>query len=108
MCRRVWMLRGSIREKGRELYRKDHKFPKLLHLICSMFVDNSPYPKRCGTHLEFRPGMLNVSVVGRKATNAQRSEYYEWDQMTNERSGLVDLINRAPCPTRLLPEVKSA
>ena len=85
-------------EKGREVYRKEHRFPRLLNLICETFVDTSPYTRRFGNHIELRPGMLNVSVVGRNATNAARWEYFQWDQMVNERQDFVNLINKSTLP----------
>ena len=84
--------------KGKEIYTKNHSFPRLLNLICETFVDSSPYAKRFGNHVELRPGMLNVSVVGRNASSTARQDYFEWDQMICERRDFVDLINKSTLP----------
>jgi phosphomannomutase len=80
-------------EKSLQVYSKQHTFPDELVQLCSDFVDQSPYPFRAGNHLEYRPGMLNISVVGRNATVAQRSAYHVWDQTTNERRIFADKLN---------------
>ena len=49
------------------------------------FWQESPYQIKTGNHIEVRSGMLNVSVVGRNATQYQRKEYNEYDSKTNER-----------------------
>jgi len=67
------------------IYRKEHEFPEALLEQVSAFIDDSPYSKRCGNHVEHRPGMLNVSVIGRDATLDQRKHYHEWDMLHDER-----------------------
>jgi phosphomannomutase len=52
-------------------------------------LSHSKYEIRTGKHIERRPGMLNFSVVGRNATNKQRTEYNEWDEEHNERATLA-------------------
>lgn len=52
-------------------------------------LSHSKYEIRTGKHIEHRPGMLNFSVVGRNATNKQRTEYNEWDEEHNERATLA-------------------
>lgn len=85
-------------ENGRNLYTKQHKFPYLLRELCEAYVLQSPYEHRCGNHIEERPGMLNVSVVGRDATNKQRKDYHAWDAHVQERLAFVDIINSSVLP----------
>lgn len=49
------------------------------------YIQESPYTTKTGNHVEQRTGSLNVSVVGRNATPAERNEYIEWDRKYNER-----------------------
>lgn len=85
-------------EQGWNLYTKQHQFPNLLKVLCEAFVSNSAYEDRCGNHVEERPGMLNVSVVGRNATTRQRKEYHAWDNTNRERLAFVNTINNSVLP----------
>ena len=79
------------------IYRKTHKFPDKLIEAAEHFVDTSPYPTRCGNHIEHRPGMLNISVVGRNANLAQRKAYHRWETGMMERKAFVfDLLKEFP------------
>ncbi len=98
-CKGVFGCSGSeYFEKGLAVFCKDHVFPETLRLVCERFVELSKYPVRTGTHIELRPGMLNVSVVGRGADLAQRNEYYQWDKKTGERNRFVEMLYRLPLP----------
>lgn len=79
------------------VYRKTHKFPDKLIELAEHFIDGSPYPLRCGNHIEHRPGMLNISVVGRNASLDQRKAYHRWEETAMERKAFVyDLLNEFP------------
>jgi len=80
------------------IYRKEHEFPRQLLELCEGFISNSAYHQRCGTHIEKRPGMLNISSVGRDATNDERKSYHAWDMKNNERIAFVDVINNSGLP----------
>ena len=85
-------------EKDTLIYRKEHQFPKELLALCEGYVAQSKYDLRCGTHIEERPGMLNISTVGREATSEQRKAYHAWDNINKERIAFVDLINESLLP----------
>lgn len=85
-------------EKDILIYRKEHKFPKELMELCEAYIKKSKYDLRCGTHIEERPGMLNISTVGRDATPEQRKSYHIWDKTNKERIAFVDLINESSLP----------
>ena len=57
------------------------------NLLMSLFLklNSSMYPIRTGNHIEIRSGMVNFSTVGRSCTQAQREEYFRWDQEHHER-----------------------
>jgi len=79
------------------IYRKTHMFPKKLIELAEHFIDSSPYPLRCGNHIEHRPGMLNISVVGRNASLEQRKAYHRWEEGSMERKAFVsNLLNEFP------------
>jgi len=80
-------------EKSFRIYSKEHRFPEMLIKLCEEFVADSEYPFRAGNHLEFRPGMLNISAIGRNATDAERATYYAWDKNSEERHAFADKLN---------------
>jgi phosphomannomutase len=75
------------------IYSNDFHVPPGLKEGLLEFVSNSDFALRAGRHLEFRPGMLNFSVVGRDANQDQRNEYFNWDVKSNERKQIVNYIN---------------
>ncbi len=85
-------------EKDILIRRKEYQFPKELMTLCEAYVSESKYELRCGTHIEERPGMLNISTVGREATPEQRKTYHAWDNVYKERIAFVDLINQSSLP----------
>ena len=98
-CQAVFTCSGAERwEHFKLIHRNTHTFPQELVGLCENFVGQSAYPERFGNHLEYRTGMLNVSTVGRKASNDQRSAYFKWDKFTNERKRFVDQINDSALP----------
>ena len=57
-------------------------------------LNNSTYPHRAGVHAENRPGLINFSVVGRRATKEQREDYMKWDRAMNERVAIAERFNK--------------
>lgn len=52
-------------------------------------LSSSKYDTKTGNHIEHRPGMINFSIVGRKATKEQRKAYNKWDNESHERKKLA-------------------
>ncbi|NNJ77024.1 MAG: HAD-IIB family hydrolase [Anderseniella sp.] len=77
---------------GKTIYQMDHEFPKELIEALESFVELSCYPRRFGNHIEYRTGMLNVSVVGRNAQKSDRQTYFAWDRQEEERAGFIKLF----------------
>jgi phosphomannomutase len=42
------------------------------------YIANLDIPKKRGTFIEFRNGMINVSPIGRNATVEERDEFQEY------------------------------
>ena len=55
-------------------------------------IETSRYPIRVGNHIEYRPGMINFSIVGRNATEIEREAYYKWDEKNQERKRMAVLL----------------
>ena len=98
-CRGVFGCSGAqYHEHNRLVFSKEHSFPDQLKKTCEVFIEQSEYPVRTGTHIEERSGLLNVSVVGRNGTLQQRKSYFEWDRVCGERARFVRQINASEMP----------
>ncbi|MDJ0614643.1 MAG: HAD-IIB family hydrolase [Rhizobiaceae bacterium] len=79
-------------EAGKTVFQNHHPFCQDLINDLTRFVEGSSYPRRHGKHLEHRPGMLNVSVVGRNANLEERRHYHAWDNNLRERETYVSKL----------------
>ncbi|XP_013855515.1 phosphomannomutase 2 [Austrofundulus limnaeus] len=60
--------------------------------FCLNYMAKIKLPRKRGTFIEFRNGMLNVSPVGRSCTQEERREFYELDQKENIRETFVSVL----------------
>ena len=93
---------NAVYSKGELVYQSNWTLPLDVREFLESHLKTSPYPHKYGLHLEERIGLLNYSVVGRKAVGDQRTAYYLWDKEHGERQWLVEQIN-----TRW-PEIQAA
>lgn len=84
---------NEVYQLGNIVYKNSWECPDDLWLWLEDRLYQSHYTPKYGRNFEIRTGMLNFSIVGREAIGDQRKKYYEWDQIHNEREGLVDYIN---------------
>jgi phosphomannomutase len=57
----------------------------------------SNYKGRTNNHIEYRPGMINFSILGRSANKEQRHDYARWDKRMQERKRMaVNLMTKYP------------
>ncbi|XP_077461360.1 phosphomannomutase 2 [Stigmatopora argus] len=72
-----------------------HMGEELLHQFidfCLNYLSKIKLPKKRGTFIEFRNGMLNVSPIGRSCTIEERNEFYELDQREKIRETFVSVL----------------
>ena len=94
-CRGIFGSSGcEYYQKGVLVHQRTHVFDPRLLRSCEAYVGRSHYPDRFGNHIEARPGMINVSVVGRNATQSQRSAYFDWDETHQERRRFTQQTNQ--------------
>lgn len=79
---------NSVWKGGSEIYKNDWKLSDEQYEILETALYKSSFGTRTGEHIEERPGMVNFSIVGRKATLHQRSAYVKFDIENNERKRL--------------------
>jgi len=59
-----------------------------LHYIADLDI-----PKKRGTFVEFRTGMLNVCPIGRNCTHEERLEFFDYDNKHKVREEMVKLMD---------------
>jgi len=79
--------------QGEKIYENEFKPSKRLLNHLNKFLERTGYVLRTGNHIEYRPGMINFSIVGRNATHMQREGYYTYDCRVKEREKIADFIN---------------
>lgn len=58
------------------------------------YLSDLDLPKRRGTFLEFRTGMINVSPIGRNASTEERKEFEIYDQKHQIRANFVKALKK--------------
>lgn len=71
----------------------EEKYNKLVKFILS-YLAQIDIPKRRGTFIEFRNGMINVSPIGRNASVNERTEFEIFDKHHHIRSKMVDTLRK--------------
>ncbi|XP_072734359.1 phosphomannomutase 2 isoform X3 [Ciconia boyciana] len=61
---------------------------------CLSYIAKIKLPKKRGTFIEFRNGMLNVSPIGRSCSQEERVEFYELDKKEHIREKFVADLRR--------------
>lgn len=94
---------GIFACSGAELYMWDTRvyttgvpvMSKAMHTFLEVKLDSSEWPRflRSDPHIEFRPGCVNFSVVGRGASPENRDAYHKFDVATRERELLTQAFN---------------
>lgn len=72
-------------------YLGEEKYSKMVNFILRYIADLE-LPKKRGTFIEFRRGMINISPIGRNCTTQERNEFEEYDLKHNIRPKLVQLL----------------
>uniref|UniRef100_A0A7S4KW97 Phosphomannomutase n=1 Tax=Paramoeba aestuarina TaxID=180227 RepID=A0A7S4KW97_9EUKA len=52
-------------------------------------------PKKRGTFIELRKGLINISPIGRDCTQAERDEFAQYDELHNVRQSLIESLQKA-------------
>lgn len=94
LCKRVYNCSGSDVYEGRiNVHRSDWALPRNCNNWLEDKLEESAFELRTGLHIEARPGMVNFSIVGRKATPEERQQYVKYDTTHNERVNIATLFN---------------
>ncbi|KAL3489152.1 eukaryotic phosphomannomutase [Aspergillus germanicus] len=71
----------------------EEKYQKLVNFILK-YIANLEIPKKRGTFVEFRNGMINVSPIGRNASVEERIEFEKYDKEHNIRPPFVEALKK--------------
>ncbi|KAB8070210.1 eukaryotic phosphomannomutase-domain-containing protein [Aspergillus leporis] len=71
----------------------EEKYQKLAN-FCLKYIANLELPRKRGTFIEFRNGMINVSPVGRNASVDERNEFEAYDKQHNIRKDFVEALKK--------------
>ena len=86
LCFTVYQCNGNdVWQSNKHVSTNEWKLPQEAHEWLSEQLAASNYNIRTGLHFDYRPGMVNFSVVGRNATSEQRKDYVAYDEYTDER-----------------------
>ena len=93
-CIRVYNCSGTdVYELDNSIRRIEWKVPENLKTYLEEELNSSDFPLRNGLHLEYRPGGLNFSILGRGvAPGWHRDEYVKWDKKYNERKNIASRL----------------
>jgi phosphomannomutase len=72
------------------VYENKFRAPPTLYRDLDKIVAESKFEIKTGDHHEERVGMVNFSIVGRKATPEQRKAYEDYDPEHKERAKIVE------------------
>jgi phosphomannomutase len=93
-CIRVYNCSGTdVYEEDRNVRRVNWDVPDDLVGHLYEELDRSEFPIRNGLHLEYRPGGLNFSILGRGSGEGwHRDEYVKWDKKYKERKNIASRL----------------
>lgn len=100
LCIRVYNCSGNdVYEKSKNVYKGELVIPEGVIDQLTHFLEQSKFPHKTGKHFDYRPGLMNFSILGRNNTLEQRAEYVEWDKTKSERHYIAEAM------TRLYPDI---
>ncbi|HHZ96655.1 MAG TPA: HAD-IIB family hydrolase [Flavobacteriales bacterium] len=92
-CEGIFTCSGNVYySKGKKIYENTLQIPDGLLENLQLYLDNSEWRKKQGTHIEIRSGMINFSTVGRGASHNMREAYSKWDKTSRERQDIVEYL----------------
>tara|TARA_Y100000022_G_C13225067_1_gene364424 strand:- start:47 stop:775 length:729 start_codon:yes stop_codon:yes gene_type:complete len=93
-CVRVYNCSGTDVYEGDKNVRRDNwRVPEDLVEHLEIELEISGFPIRNGLHLEYRPGGLNFSILGRgSGEDWHRDEYVKWDKKYDERKSIASRL----------------
>ena len=79
---------------GREISVNQFVLKKEELELLENLVNNHNFPKKTGSHIDYRKGSINFSIVGRNASIEDRKIYMHFDKVFNDRIRIIDKITK--------------
>lgn len=93
-CRMVFNCSGnSMWIKDRNVHNKKWELAEAPWKYLESMLMRSSFTPKTGWHFDVRDGLVNFSIVGRKATPEQRKAYIDYDSLNNEREYIANELN---------------
>ncbi|KAK4514041.1 uncharacterized protein ATC70_006049 [Mucor velutinosus] len=71
----------------------EEEYTKLVN-FCLRYIADMDLPKKRGTFIEFRNGMINVSPIGRNCSREERNEFEKYDLARGLRKNFVEALRK--------------
>ena len=84
---------NSVWEKGVNTYNNDWKLPERPWKYLESVLMYSRFMPKTGWHFDERPGLINFSIVGRRAKPHQREAYVKYDIQNRDREVIAREFN---------------
>ena len=84
---------NSVWEKGVNTYNNDWKLPERPWKYLESVLMYSRFMPKTGWHFDERPGLINFSIVGRRAKPHQRESYVKYDIQHRDREIIAREFN---------------
>ena len=84
---------SDVWSRGKNIKSLSWELPEPVKKWLESQLNNSKFVLRTGNHIEYRPGCVNFSILGRQATFKERELYKDWDNKLNERENIVSSFN---------------
>jgi len=92
-CEGLFTCSGNVfYVKGHKVYENTLQLPEGLLENLQLYLEQSEWRRKQGTHIEIRSGMINFSTVGREASHNMREAYTKWDKIHHEREDIVQYL----------------
>ena len=83
---------NQVYQKGALVRESEWQPPEGLIQSIKNIIRKSCWFGTSGNNIEHRQGMINISTIGRDCTKEERTKYYEWDKVNEERKHIVNLL----------------
>jgi len=71
----------------------EKKYQKFIN-FCLRYIAELNLPKKRGTFIELRRGLVNISPIGRNCTQEEREEFYDFDNKNKIREKMIAALKK--------------
>ena len=91
---KVYQCSGNdVWQQDTNISTNNFKLPDEAEKFLAERLNDSPFKPKTGMHFDFRPGLLNFSVLGRNASLQERAMYKLWNSEDDERDYIARDFN---------------